>query len=173
MTGELVYNFSYSANQAIQARDSSQSAESTDGNGNYNGGSNGISHYSGSLSDKGIITVRITGKQPDGGLIVSISEQGENVRKAPAGNLRRVRQHQHYLRSEQDGVYRGVHAVALPRLELRRPQSTRRQQALAHRSFEPRKAQTVQADYAITSNNNGVMQIGETRKIVYERFGQA
>ena len=34
------------------------------------------------------------------------------------------------------------------------------------------QGQTVQADYAITSNNNGVMQIGETRKIVTNGSGK-
>jgi hypothetical protein len=48
------------------------------------GGTNGISHYGGSLNDKGTMTVQILGKQPDGGIIVSIAEAGENIRRAPA-----------------------------------------------------------------------------------------
>ena len=85
--GTLVYNFTYSANQAIQARDSSDSAQGYGGP-NANGGNdtlqtNGISHYGGTLTDKGTMTVDIKGRQADGGLIVSISEQGENLRKAP------------------------------------------------------------------------------------------
>ena len=48
------------------------------------GGSNGISHYGGRLDDKGTMTVQIIGKQPDGGLIVNISEIGQNTRRAPA-----------------------------------------------------------------------------------------
>ena len=171
MTGELVYNFSYSANQAIQARDSSQSAESTDGNGNYNGGSNGISHYSGSLSDKGIITVKITGKQPDGGLIVSISEQGENVRKAPPatcvvyGNTNIICDPNKTVYTEEYTLLRFLGSNFIDPNQL---------DANKHWRIGPSSSQgqTVQADYAITSNNNGVMQIGETRKIVTNGSGK-
>src|SRR5579871_3453215 len=82
---ELVYSFSYGSEQNITARDSSDSSESVDSrSGSLIGANNGLSHYKGSLSDKGTITVQVVRKQTDGGLIVSISEQGENTRRAPA-----------------------------------------------------------------------------------------
>ena len=171
MTGELVYKFSYSANQAIQARDSSQSVQSTDGNGNYNGGGNGISHYNGSLTDKGTITVKITGKQPDGGLIVSISEQGENVRKAPAatcvvyGNTNVICDPNKTVYTEEYTLLRFLGSNFIDPNQL---------DANKHWRIGPSSSQgqTVQADYAISSNNNGVMQVGETRKIVTNGSGK-
>jgi hypothetical protein len=171
MTGELVYNFSYSANQAIQARDSSQSVESTDGNGNYNGGSNGISHYNGSLTDKGTITVRITGKQPDGGLIVSVTEQGENVRKAPPatcvvyGNTNIICDPNKTVYTEEYTLLRFLGSNFVDPNQL---DANKRWRIGPSTS----QGQTVQADYAIASNNNGVMQIGETRKIVTNGSGK-
>jgi hypothetical protein len=82
---ELVYSFSYGSEQNITARDAQDSSESVDSrSGSLTGATNGISHYQGSLSDKGTITVQVVRKQTDGGLIVSISEQGENTRRAPA-----------------------------------------------------------------------------------------
>ena len=78
-SGQLVYHFTYSANQDISARDSSDSAESYGVNPNppkgssngpgITGGSNGISHYGGTLTDKGTITVDIVKKQPDGAMV--------------------------------------------------------------------------------------------------------
>lgn len=170
MTGELVYNFSYSANQSIQARDSGV-VESTDGNGNYNGGSNGISHYGGSLSDKGTITVKVTGKQPDGGLIVSVSEQGENLRKAPPatcvvyGNTNIICDPNKTVYTEEYTLLRFLGSNFIDPNQL---------DANKHWRIGPStsQGQTVQADYAITSNNNGVMQIGETRKIVTTGSGK-
>ncbi len=171
MTGELVYNFTYSANQAIQARDSNQSVESTDASGNYNGGSNGISHYNGSLTDKGTITVKITGKQPDSGLIVSISEQGENVRKAPPatcvvyGNTNVICDPNKTVYTEEYTLLRFLGSNFIDPNQL---------DANKHWRIGPSSSegQTVQADYAITGNNNGVMQVGETRKIVTHGSGK-
>ena len=82
--GELVYNFSYSANQSITARDASDSAEPINTQTEtLSGGTNGMSHYGGTLTDKGTITVDIVKEQPDGAMVVMISEQGENLRRAP------------------------------------------------------------------------------------------
>lgn len=82
--GQLVYYFTYSSNQQIAARDSSDNAQAVDSeSAGLAGGTNGISHYNGVLTDKGTMTVGILGKQPDGGLILSISEAGETTRRAP------------------------------------------------------------------------------------------
>ena len=171
MTGELVYNFTYSANQNITARDSNQSVESTDPLGNYNGGGNGISHYGGSLTDKGTMTVKITGKQPDGALIVSISESGEQLRKAPAatcvvyGTTQVICDPNKTVYTEEYTLLRflGSNFVDPNQLDAKK-----------HWSIGPRGSmgEIVQADYVITANNNGNMQIGETRKIVQTGSGK-
>ncbi len=84
----LVYNFTYSANQDINAKDSANPAEDwhdcTGGSGcNPANQGSGTSHYEAALDDKGTMTVGILGKQSDGGLIVSISEAGQQTRRAP------------------------------------------------------------------------------------------
>jgi len=170
MTGELVYNFTYSANQNITARDSG-SAESQDAQGNFTGTSSGMNHYGGSLTDKGTMTVRVTGRQPDGGLIVSISEQGENVRKAPAatcvvyGNTNVICDPNKTVYTEEYTLLRFLGANFVDPNQL---------DANKHWRIGPSTSmgETVQADYAIQSNNNGSMQIGETRKIVQSGAGK-
>ncbi|MGA8474046.1 MAG: hypothetical protein WB681_03170, partial [Candidatus Cybelea sp.] len=84
--GQLVYAFTYSANQSVNARDSANQAEAygeSGANGNSLAQSSGISHYGGSLNDKGTMTVQLVHQQPDGALVVMISEQGQDVRRAP------------------------------------------------------------------------------------------
>ena len=80
----LVYNFTYSSNQTTTARDSANPAEEYS---NASGGlaaGNGASTYSGKLADKGTMVVQVLSVQPDGGLVVSIAENGEQTRRAPA-----------------------------------------------------------------------------------------
>ena len=80
----LVYNFTYSANQNTTARDSANPAEDYS---NASGGlaaGNGSSSYTGSLSDKGTMLVQVLSVQQDGGLVVTIEENGEQTRRAPA-----------------------------------------------------------------------------------------
>ncbi|MGA8797307.1 MAG: hypothetical protein WB526_09645, partial [Candidatus Cybelea sp.] len=76
----LVYSFTYSAKQDINAKDSANPAEDYGNAGGFAAPGSGTSHYSGSLTDKGTMTVGILAKQSDGGLIVSISEAGEQTR---------------------------------------------------------------------------------------------
>lgn len=169
MTGELVYNFTYSANQAITSRDNN--AESVDGQGNFNGSANGMNHYGGTLTDKGTMTVKIMGKQPDGGLIVSISEQGETTRKAPAatcvvyGNTNVICDPNKTVYTEEYTLLRFLGANFVDPNQL---------DAKKHWAIGPSSSmgQTIQADYAISSNNNGSMQIGENRKIVQNGSGK-
>src|SRR5690348_12600476 len=95
--GTLVYHFSYSATQNISSRDSANPVQDVTmaiggaGAGANPGGAgaslggtsgSGASHYGGTLTDKGTMTVNIVKKQPDGALVVMISEQGENIRRA-------------------------------------------------------------------------------------------
>jgi hypothetical protein len=161
--GQLVYNFTYSADQNITSRDAANNVETVDPYGNYNGGSNGISHYGGTLTDKGTITVDVVKKQPDGALVVMISEQGENIRRAsPAECV----------------VYGNTHVICDPNKTVYNEEYTLLR-FLAANFVDPSQLDAnkhwqivqdvnndhVTADYAISSNNNGVMQIGEKRTI--------
>jgi len=183
--GTLVYKFTYSANQAIQARDASDSAVGYGGTGT--GGAtagqaattgmpsptqtNGISHYGGTLTDKGTMTVDIKGRQADGGLIVSISEQGENLRKAPPatcvvyGNTNVICDPNKTVYTEEYTLLRflGANFVDPNQIDPNK-----------HWRIGPStsQGQTVQADYSIASNSGGNMQIGETRKIVMTGAGK-
>jgi hypothetical protein len=163
----LVYNFTYSSNQKIQARDSDENAEtSATGMGGtaLSGGTNGISHYGGALSDKGTMTVQVVGTEQDGGLVVNISEAGEQTRRAsPAtcvvyGNTRVICDPNKTVYTEEYTLLRflGLKFVDPSQLD-------------ANKHWTPTglsaPGMVVAADYTINSNNNGQMQIGEKRII--------
>lgn len=163
--GQLVYNFSYSAKQNISARDSDQNVEGVDTSKDYlSGGTNGISHYGGTLDDKGTMTVQIVGKQQaDGGIIVSISEAGENTRRAPAatcvvyGNTRVICDPNKTVYTEEYTLLRFLGANFVDPTQL----DKNKHWEISQNS----PTSDVSADYTITSNTNGAMQISETRKI--------
>lgn len=165
--GTLVYNFTYSANQNISSRDSANPAENMSGStpGELAGGTanSGISHYNGSLNDKGTMTVEIIKKQPDGALVVMISEQGQNVRRAsPAECV----------------VYGNTNVICDPNKTVYSEEYTLLR-FLANNFVDPTQTQTgghwqivqdvnndhVTADYAINGDTNGMMQIGEKRTV--------
>lgn len=165
--GTLVYNFTYSASQNITARDSADSAEtygpSGGGQTQITGGSNGISHYGGSLTDKGTITVNVVKKQPDGGMVVTISEQGESIRRAsPAecvvyGNTNVICDPNKTVYTEEFTLLRFLAQNFVDPSQL---------DANKHWSIVQNvNNDQVSAQYAIDSNNNGQMQIGERRTI--------
>jgi hypothetical protein len=157
----LVYNFTYSSNQSIQARDSSDSAEAVN-TGGLAGGTNGISHYNGSLADKGTMTVQVVGTEQDGGLVVNISEAGQQTRRAPAatcvvyGNTRVICDPNKTVYTEEYTLLRflGGKFVDPNQLDANKHWTAT---GLSNPSV------TVTADYSINSNDNGQMQIGEKR----------
>jgi len=166
----LVYHFTYSSAQNITARDSSSGIEAVN-SGSPNAAAdtlqatnaNGMSHYGGSLTDKGTMTVNVLGKQPDGGLIVSISEAGESIRRAPPaecvvyGNTNVICDPNKTVYTEEYTLLRflGVNFVDPSQLDANRSWS-----------FAQNKPdQTIKASYTINSNNSGIMQIGEVRSI--------
>jgi hypothetical protein len=163
--GQLVYHFSYSASQNITARDSADNAETMDPlTASLTGTNNGISHYGGTLTDKGTITVDVVKKQPDGAMVVMISEQGENVRRAPPAEC---------------VVYGNTHVICDPNKTVYTEEYTLLR-FLGQNFVQPSQLDAskhwtivqnsgdgmdVNADYAINSNNNGMMQIGEKRTV--------
>ena len=173
----LVYSFTYSANQNVSARDSSSSIEPpgpptlTGGEGKaptvstneLSVGSTGVSHYNGNQTDKGTIAVEVVRQQTDGGLIVSISEQGEQTRRAPPATCV-VYPNTHVICDPNKTVY--PEEYTLLRFLGRDFVDPNRLDANRHWSVtQNTSASDVKADYTIGANSNGIMQINEARKI--------
>lgn len=162
--GTLIYNFTYSADQNIQARDTA-TIENVDENGNMAGGTanNGISHYDGKLDDKGTMTVDVVKRQPDGGLVVMISEQGERYRRAPSaecvvyGNTMVICDPNRTVYTEEYTLLRFLAGNFVDPNQL--------DTSKHWKIVQDRNTDHVSADYTINSNSNGQMQIGETRTI--------
>ncbi len=164
-SGTLVYNFSYSAKQNIVSRDSPTNAEQ------YGvtvpdmitGGTNGISHYGGNLTDKGTMTVEIVKRQADGALVVMISEQGEQIRRASAaecvvyGNTHVICDPNKTVYTEEYTLLRflGGNFVDPTQLDANRHWVVTQDNGLDN----------VHADYTINSNDNGMMSIAEKRSV--------
>jgi hypothetical protein len=171
--GTLVYHFTYSATQNITARDSANPAQdygnpTPDGNEPANSAT-GIGHYGGELSDKGTMTVNIVKKQPDGALVVMISEQGEQIRRAsPAecvvyGNTNVICDPNKTVYSEEYTLLRFLAENFVDPNQI---------DASKHWSIvQNMNDDHVTADYSINSNNNGLMQIGEKRTITESGAG--
>jgi hypothetical protein len=127
-------------------------------------GSSGISHYGGTLTDKGTITVAIMQKQPDGAVVVMISEQGQNVRRAPQaecvvyGNTHVICDPNKTVYTEEYTLLRFLGANFVDPSQL---------DASKHWSIVQNSGDgtDVQADYSINSDKNGMMQIGEKRTV--------
>jgi hypothetical protein len=164
---QLVYNFTYSSNQRIVARDSGNSVESVDTEMEElagGTGDNGMSHYNGALTDKGTMTVQVVGTEQDGGLVVNISEAGEQTRRAPAatcvvyGNTRVICDPNKTVYTEEYTLLRFLGGKFVDPSQL---------DANKHWTATGLNGPglAVAADYAIDANNNGQMQIGEKRII--------
>ncbi len=158
-SNQLVYAFSYGSTQDVYARDSQNQAEAVDPNAR-NG--SGTSHYHGALTDKGTITVRVERQQPDGGLIVTISEQGEQRRTPPAtcvvyGNTRTICDPNKTIYPEAYTLLRflGPNFVDPSRLD------TNRHWIVTENS----PGLDINADYSISGITNGIMQIAENRQL--------
>jgi hypothetical protein len=165
-SSRLVYSFSYSSNQSVTARDSSNPAQDygkPQGSGYTPVQANGINHYGGSLSDKGTMTVDIVREQSDGGLIVTISEQGENIRRAPPatcvvyGNTQVICDPNKTVYTEEYTLLRflGTNFIDPNQLDSRKHWSITQDSTSVN----------VKADYTIDGDSNGIMQIGEVRSI--------
>jgi hypothetical protein len=170
--GTLVYHFSYSSQQNITARDSSTPAESVNTETeslNTAGGTNGMSTYQGQLNDKGTITVNIVRQQPDGALVVMISEQGENVHRAPPaecvvyGNTNVICDPNKTVYTEEYTLLRflGGNFVDPNALDANRHWQI----------VQNTPTLDVTANYTINSQSNGIMQIGESRSLRYPKGG--
>jgi hypothetical protein len=163
--GQLVYAFTYSANQSINARDSANQAEDySQSNGTTSQAqSSGISHYGGSLNDKGTMTVQLVHQQPDGALVVMISEQGQDIRRAPPAECV-VYGNTHVICDPNKTVY--TEEYTLLRFLGRNFVDPSQLDASRHWTItQDSGGLNVHADYVINSNSNGKMQISETRSL--------
>jgi hypothetical protein len=159
----LVYSFTYSAKQDINAKDSANPAEDYGNAGGFAAAGSGTSHYSGTLTDKGTMTVGILAKQSDGGLIVSISETGEQTRRAPAatcvvyGNTRVICDPNKTVYSEEYTLLRflGPNFVDPNNIDAKRHWQ------IAQNSPNL----NITADYVIGPTTSSDVQVSEARKI--------
>lgn len=78
----LVFSFSVGVQNDTHDTDASSKMSNDLGGANVNG--TGDTSYMGVASDKGTIPVDVFGVEPDGGLVVKVSEDGGNVRRAAA-----------------------------------------------------------------------------------------
>ena len=163
-SGTLVYHFSFSSNENTSAKDSANPAEdyANSETGGLSSG-HGTATYEGTLTDKGTMTVDVIRQQPDGALIVMISEQGENVRRAPPaecvvyGNTNVICDPNKTVYTEEYTLLRflGGNFVDPNALDAKKHWQI----------VQDSPSLNVKADYTIDSNNDGIMQIGETRSL--------
>ncbi len=140
------------------------SADNKGGATSISGGTNGISHYGGTLTDKGTITVDLVKEQPDGAMVVMVSEQGQNVRRAPPaecvvyGNTHVICDSSKTVYTEEYTLLRFLGGNFVDPSQL---------DAAKHWQIVQNNGDgtDVSADYTINNNNNGVMKIGESRKV--------
>jgi len=182
--GTLVYRFTYSVTQDISSRDSTNPVEGiahavgTAPNGawsNPSGGDaelvpkagTGESSYSGALIERGTMTVNVMRKQPDGALDVMISEQGENIRRAPAAECV-VYGNTHVMCDRNKTVYTEEYTL----LRFLAANFVQLDYGKHWQIVEDVNNKHVTADYTIRNSNNGAVQIGEKRTIAETGSGR-
>jgi hypothetical protein len=157
---QVVYSFTYSSEQDVYARDSQNPAEAIDPGAR---GGSGTSHYHGSLTDKGTMTLERLHQQPDGALVLTISELGENTRRAPAAECV-VYPNTSVICDPNKTVYPEEHTLL--RFLGRNFVDPSRLDANRHWAITQNSAGLdVHADYVVNSTDNGKVQITETRTI--------
>jgi hypothetical protein len=159
-TNQLVYAFTYSSVQDVYARDSQNPAEAIDP---ADRAGSGTSHYHGALTDKGTMTLRLLHQQPDGALVLMISEQGENIRRAPPAECV-VYANTNILCDPNKTVYNEEYTLL--RFLGRNFVDPNRLDANRHWAIKQDSGELdVHADYVVNSTNNGKLQITETRSV--------
>jgi hypothetical protein len=126
-------------------------------------GSSGNRSYSTKLDDNGTMTVDVLRETPDRGLVVIVSEQGTNSRRAPEatcavyGNTTVVCDPSKQVNGEEYTLLRFLGANFFDPNTL---------DAKQHWSISQSKGKTkVTADYVVTSDANGILKIDETRHV--------
>jgi len=164
----LVYTFTYGATRSLTTHNS--------GFNDALGGStgNGIDSYTDRAGDTGTIAVDVLREQPDKGLVLSVSELGNNpARNAkPAtcvvyGNSTVICDPNATVNPEEYTV------IGLLGANFVDPSLLDAQHHWKFSSAGPEYEAT--SDYTITRNDGGMLQISETRKVTYQgqRSGSA
>lgn len=156
----LVYTFTYGVSTDTQMH-SSGIATTTD-TGTSGSNPSGITDYTGGSSDKGTITVDVMHEQPDSGLVVVISEQAQDTRKAAPttcvvfSDTTLICDPNKKVNAEELTLLRflGTHFVDPNNLD-----------AKSHWHVERDGQVTTSADYTISKNANGAMTIDEVRLV--------
>lgn len=130
--------------------------------GGSGGADSGMVDNTGGSSDKGTIVVDVVREQPDSGLVIVVSEQGQETRKAPPAtcvvfnDTTTICDPNQKVTAEELTLLRflGAHFVDPSNLD-----------AKGHWHVERDGASSTVADYTISKNNNGVMTIDEVRVV--------
>ena len=158
----LVYAFTWGLSNDTQVHTSGMGDTSNAVGSNYTGSASGMADYTGGTSDKGTISVDVVREQPDTGLVVSISEQGQETRKAPAAtcvvysDTTIVCDPNKVVHSEELTLLRflGAHFIDPNQLD-----------AKGHWRVERDGPISTVADYTVSKNANGAMTIDEVRVV--------
>ena len=153
----LVYSFTYGTNSDLEVHGSNGYASDT------HSGSGSSRDYVGTIQDKGTITVDVLREQPDTGLVVNVSEQAEQTRKADVatcvvyGNTNIICDPYKTVNSEEYTLLRFLGTRFIDPNQIDAKQHWRIDQGSSGSSMV--------ADYTIRTNAAGVMTIDETRTI--------
>jgi hypothetical protein len=159
----LVYSFTYGVQGDLTVHSEQGVGQPVPG-GEATSGSGISQDYSGEINDKGTITVNVIREQPDTGLIVSVSEQAEQTRKADAatcvvyGTTNVICDPNKTINSEE---------LALLRFLGRNFVDPNKLDAKGHwRAVdESNAAEATTADYTLTPGQNGSVTIDGTRVV--------
>jgi hypothetical protein len=157
----LVYAFTYGVSTDTQMHTSGMGDSSTNP-GSGPGAASGMVDYTGGNSDKGTITVDVVSEQPDSGLVLTVSEQGQETRKAPPAtcvvysDTTTVCDPNKRVNPEELTLVRflGTHFVDPNQLDAKQ-----------HWRVERTGTISSQADYTIAKNANGALTIDEVRVV--------
>ncbi len=164
----LVYSFTWGTTNSTEVHTSGM-AEGSGGSGggmaatspSSSGSASGISSFGGGASDHGTIAVDVLRQQPDGGLVVSVSEQAVERRSAPPatcvayGDLTVVCDPNKKITVEELTLLRLLGSNFVDPNQLDAAKHWRRQQQAGTSSSI--------SDFTISKNANGIMTINESR----------
>ncbi len=158
----LVYSFTYGAQGDLSVH-SDQGIGYAQAGGQATSGSGVMQDYNGSTQDKGTITVDVMGEQPDTGLIVKVSEQGTDTRKAnPAtcvvyGTTNLICDPNATINSEELTLLRFIGRNFIDPNKL---------DAKGHWQLDQsNNVESITSDYTIAPGKNGIVSIQEARVV--------
>jgi hypothetical protein len=158
----LVYSFTYGAQGDLTVH-SDQGIGYAQAGGQATSGSGVVQDYNGSMQDKGTITVDIMREQPDTGLVVKISEQATETRRASAatcvvyGTTNLICDPNATINSEELTLLRFIGRNFIDPNKLDEKGHWRLDQSNA--------AESTTSDYSLAPGKNGIVSIQESRVI--------